>query len=255
MSLPRSRIALGWVRHRRHTPRRHAFAYRVGMPLLDLDEAPALLAGHPLWGWQRRAWLSVRREDFLPGDETDLAEAARRRHAERTGCYLPGRVELLAQPRWLGYCFNPIALFFLHDAQGRLAGMLAEVRSTPWGERICYAMPVPAGATRWRHRNAKAMHVSPFMPMDMEYHWRCRRDSQRLTVHIENHRDGIRVFDATLHLELRPASRWQMTALPLRHPWMTGKTQLAIHFEALRLYLKRVPYVPHPDSISRPQTR
>ena len=181
-----------------------------------------------------------------------LAAAVREEFERQLGSRPDGRVEMLANPRCFGYCFNPIALFFLHDREDRLVGVLAEVRNTPWGGRIAYAMPVPPGSTRWSHCNRKAMHVSPFLPMDMEYRWRCARDARRLTVHIENHRAGHCVFDATMHLNLAPASKWNMTAMLLRHPLMPLKIITAIHWQALRLWFKRIPVFNPSDSDKKP---
>lgn len=248
MSRLHSRMGTGWVRHRRHSPRAHAFRYRLCMPLLDLDEAPEVVESNRWWGWNRRAPVSVRREDYLEPADRPLRDAVLDAYEQQRGERPCGRVEMLANPRYFGYCFNPIALYFLHDEDDTLVGVLAEVRNTPWGENTAYAMPVPRGERSWKHRNAKAMHVSPFLPMDMEYRWKCSRDERALTVHIENHRNGERVFDATLHLNLAPMSRNNMTAALLRYPLMTFKVIAAIHWQALRLWLKRVPIIAHPGS-------
>lgn len=244
-----SRIGFGSVRHRRHAKRAHAFNYSMAMPLLNLDELPEICGRSRLWSLERRNWISWKREDYL-GDPTQaLKQVVLDKVEEQLGLRLDGAVLQLAQPRYFGYVFNPLALYFCFDANKRLRACLAEVTSTPWGEKVCYAMAIPPGQSAWTHCNAKAMHVSPFLAMDMEYRWKLRWQAERLTVHIANYRDGEREFDATLDLNLIPADASGLRRTALGFPLMTIKIIAAIHWQALRLWLKGVPFIPRDQAL------
>lgn len=249
---PKSAIGFGRVRHRRSGPRKHQFEYAMGMPLLDLDELPRIFKQSRWWSLETPNWISWRRGDYLGDPQTPLKQAVQDKAEELLGERFEGRVLQLAQPRYAGYVFNPIALYFCFDDEDQLRACVAEVTSTPWKERRCYAMTVPRGTPSWQHRNIKAMHVSPFLPMDMEYLWRIHASDKRLTVHIENWRQGERVFDATLALRLKPADQQSLNQAVFGFPFMTLKTIAAIHWQALLLWLKGVPFIPRPDAIKTP---
>ncbi len=214
------------------------------MPLLDLDELDGIARRSRLWAIERPAWVSWRRRDYLGDPAVPLARAVRDEAERLLGIRPQGKVLQLAQPRHLGHAFNPIALYFCFDRQGALRACVAEVTSTPWGERIRYAMAVPEGVDRWTHSHPKAMHVSPFLAMDMDYHWRLRWRDERLSVHIANMRGGERLFDATLCLDLAPATTGNLRRAALRFPLMSTRIIAAIHWQALRLWLKGVPFIP-----------
>ncbi|MBY6028014.1 MULTISPECIES: DUF1365 domain-containing protein [Halomonas] len=253
ITTPRSRIYRGTLRHRRFLPRQHSFDYRVWMALLDLDELPALFDGVPGFSARRPALARFRREDYLParGQQLSLAEAAREEVRERLGAAPEGRVTLLTQLSSPWVSFNPISLYYLYhpaDETGeeRLGAVLGEVTNTPWRERTRYASAVDG--SRHTHRAAfdKDLHVSPFLPMGMTYQWRFNSPGEALFMHMETWRDEQRHFDATLTLEGQPATRGALISTLARQPWMATKTLAAIHWEALKLWLKGVPLHDHP---------
>ena len=132
-----------------------------------------------------------------------------------------GPVRLLTHPRHFGYGFNPVNFYYCFDAtdQAPRVAIVAEINNTPWGERHCYVLPQSANRgtpDRLQFEFDKDFHVSPFMPMDMEYDWRFTRPDDALAVHMENRRDGRKVFDATLdaapaadHRALHSPPRWR----------------------------------------------
>ncbi len=259
-----SAVYLGDVRHRRHLPRPHAFAYPTAMLLLDLDELPRVLEGHRGWGVERRAPLAFRRADHHGDPAVPLAEAVRRTVAERTGRRPAGPVRLLTKPRLLGRNFNPVTFAYCYAEDGRsLQAVLAEVTNTPWGETHAYVVDVddaeervPASAPGSRAGRLgeqlsweldKVFHVSPFMAMDHRYRWRLSVPDERLVVHLESHREEGRVFDATLTLRRRPLDAASLRAFVRRQPLGTIADVARIYGHALALALKGVPHFPHPD--------
>jgi DUF1365 family protein len=143
----------------------------------------------------------------------------------------------LEMPPSLGVAFNPVRFHFEMDG-GEVAALAAEVTNTPWGERRTYEFEGRAG------RAEKGLHVSPFLGMDHEYVCHATAPGDRLTVHIENRRDGERVFDATLSLERRPAG--DMRRLRLRHPAQPLRVLALIYGHAALLALRGARYHPHP---------
>lgn len=250
MSGPRSCICYGTLRHRRFLPRPHQFTYRVWMMWLDLAELPELFDGVPGFSARRPALARFRREDHLTPGKRSLAEAAREEVARQLGHAPQGRVYLLTQLRTLGSGFNPISLYYLYhrdEEGGGLGAVLGEVTNTPWRERTRYACSVDAGRHGHRAEFTKALHVSPFLPLDMTYRWRFDTPGESLSLHMETWHNGQRHFDASLYLAMRPATRTALLVALARCPWMNLKTLAAIHFEALRLWAKGVPIHDHPQ--------
>lgn len=245
-----SAVYEGWVRHRRFGPRPHAFRYRICLLWLDLAELDRVFEGRWLWSVGRPNLASFRREDYLGDPALPLDEAVRRAVEARTGRRPEGPVRLLTHPRYFGYVFNPISLYYCYEADGeRPTAIVAEVTNTPWRERHTYVLPMtasPGAADKPRVRTPKALHVSPFLPMDLEYAWRLTSPGERLLVHLEDLQAGRRVFDATLNLRRRPLSGMNLARALWRYPFMTGQVILGIHWQALRLWLKGVPVHEHP---------
>ncbi|MGM3172580.1 DUF1365 domain-containing protein [Dickeya lacustris] len=243
-----SALYSGWLRHRRFSPKAHDFTYPIFMLLLDLDEL-ALLKTVGI-GSRRIALASFQPQDYLTGG--DLKHAVRERLTALTGETLNGKVYLLCQLRYCGFHFNPVNFYYCHDESGQLRWLLAEVRNTPWNERHVYAIPADNPTPQ-----AKRFHVSPFNPLEMDYHWRFTAPGASLSVHIENHDrpepgsdttlNATKVLDATLQLRRVALTRRSLHQHIRRLPMMTLKTAVAIYWQALRLWLKNVPVYAHPS--------
>lgn len=242
-----SALYRGWVSHQRLLPRTHGFRYRIGMLYLDLDEQAEVLALSPLAGASRWAAFGFRETDYLPqatGQGIALRDAVRQRLSEALGRTPQGRICLLTQPRSWGLAFNPISLFYCFEADGSLAAILCEVSNTPWRQRYHYVLPThPDGESR--HRVDKSFHVSPFLPRELEYRMRFSAPGTQLRVTMQDWAGEQKMFEAGLGLERIELTRHSLHRHLLSFPWMTGKTVLAIYWQALRLLLKRIPVFNH----------
>ncbi|MBP6515365.1 MAG: DUF1365 domain-containing protein, partial [Steroidobacteraceae bacterium] len=155
--------------------------------------------------------------------------------------------------RYFGVVMNPVTFYYCFDAgDSRLETLVAEITNTPWDQRHTYVLPrgdaEPEGhSLRWRF--GKSFHVSPFMPMDMDYDWCFNEPAESLLVHMQNLRDGQLVFDATLNLQRKPVSSAALARALVSFPMVTIKVAVLIYWQALKLLLKRVPFFTHPDKL------
>ncbi|MDF3981674.1 DUF1365 domain-containing protein [Luteibacter sp. PPL201] len=254
-----SAIYEGRVTHRRHLPREHAFTYRMAQVYLDLGELEDVFRDRWFWSIERRNLAQWRRADYLGPDDLPLDEAVRRRVHARTGHRPRGPIRMLSHLRYGGYVFNPVTFYYCYgEDRTTLDTIVAEITNTPWGERHAYVLPVDRAA---RHGRAmawhfdKAFHVSPFMAMERAYDWRFTAPADDLRVHMKVHRGDACEFDADLALDRRPLNAASLARVLWRYPLMTAQVMGAIHWQALRLWLKRTPVHDHPGLASLTDAR
>ncbi len=251
--LMHSAIYHGSLRHRRFAPRAHAFRYRLFLVYLDLAELDVVFRGRWLWSTRRTALARFDRADHLGDPAVPLDLAVRDLVEQRTGRRPAGPIRLLTHLRYFGHCFNPVSFYYCYDVDGTgIETVVAEVNNTPWGERHCYVLSNPSVAIAGKHgryRSDKALHVSPFMPMDLAYDWGFSAPGERLNVHMALQETGsscAKIFDATLRLERAPITAMRLAGALMRFPLMTVQVVAAIHWQALKLWFKRVPVHTHP---------
>lgn len=240
----------GTLRHRRFTPAAHGYAYSLFMMYLDLDELPTLFRRRWLWSCHRPAPARFLREDHLGAADVALKQAVGDLVEGATAKRPDGPIRLLTHLRYFGYGFNPVSFYYCFDRAGqRVETVVAEVNNTPWGEQHSYVLGRSmneAGSGRLRYRFNKAFHVSPFMEMDVQYDWRFVEPSRRLTIHMDNWRRGERFFDATMTLARTEMTGASLARVLAQYPFMTAKVIGTIYWNALRLWVKGVPFHAHP---------
>ena len=224
-------------------PFRHQFRYRVFTSLLDIDNLPD--ARRRTFAIDGFSLFSFHNRDHGPRDGTPLRPWVDEQIA-RAGLARPERVMLLSMPRFLGWAFNPISIYFGFDRRGALETVVYEVKNT-FGDQHPYvldARPDNDGAAR--HRQRKEMYVSPFIDMDQVYRFTLRPPAEKLSLRIRQAgRDGD-VLIATQNGTVAPLTDGRLLGLSVSHPIAAIKVFAAIHWQALLLRLKGARFLRYP---------
>jgi DUF1365 family protein len=251
----KSCLYVGQVRHRRFTPRSHQFSYKLFLVYLDLSELPSVFDRFWLWSIEKANIASFRRKDHLGENRLPLDTSVRDHIEQETGRRPQGPIRLLTHLSYFGFRFNPVSMYYCFDEQDEnLEFIVAEVNNTPWGEQYCYVLNSKdnqsqkdsPGNKLHRYFENKRFHVSPFMPMDMQYDWRFSTPDDALSVHMENYQHEQKVFDATLKLKKRDMTSRNLALALFQFPLITMKIVFAIYYQALLLWLKKIPFINHP---------
>ncbi len=238
-------IFIGNVQHRRFVSKTHKFNYRLFMLYLDLAELDHVFNDYWLWSHKGFNLAAFKRNKYLGDPNESLLNSVKKLMAQQTNT-VPDKVCLLTNLAYYGYCFNPISLYFCQQ-QNQLTHCIAEVTNTPWNEQHAYVLTANAVKPDvYTMHFQKALHVSPFLTMDYEYRLQCKYTPQQIIVNIENWQNDACHFDATLSLQAKPINHRNLAKILLQFPFITGKIITAIHWQALRLWLKRVPIIAHP---------
>ncbi|WP_198521106.1 DUF1365 domain-containing protein [Pseudoalteromonas spongiae] len=237
-----SGIYCGQVRHRRFSPKQHAFSYSMYMLALDLDELDLVATTSHLFSLKKFAPISFFQDDYIKGEPGNLKQRIASKVTQLGGNWDGTKVTFMGQCRNFGIYFSPANFFFCYDQDNVCTTMLVEVSNTPWLERHYYVVDISK-----QQRMDKTFHVSPFMDLDMQYVWRVKAPQEKVLIHIENHKSE-KVFDATVALSRCEFSRRNMLKTWLSTPAMTLKVVVGIYWQALKLFAKRIPFIAHPNA-------
>jgi uncharacterized protein len=246
---PAAAFYFGEVMHARLKPKHHRFSYRVMSLLIDLGRLSEADRMSRLFAVNRAGLYSFHEKDHGPRDGSSLRAYALARAAGHGIDLTGGRVLLLCYPRLLGFTFNPLSVYFCHRADGQLALLIYEVRNT-FGEIHPYVLPVRPGeltAAGLRQEQDKLFYVSPFIEMAMRYRFRITPPDGCVRLRIlESDREGP-LLAATFSGQRRALTTMALLRSFVTLPLVTLKIVAAIHWEALRLWLKGVRLVRRPD--------
>ncbi|MFT5105811.1 MAG: DUF1365 family protein [Pseudoalteromonas tetraodonis] len=230
------------VVHKRLSPKTHSFRYRLFFLDLDLDELPRL--GRKLWlfGHNRFNLFQFRDSDHLDLGKPTLRENLDAYLGEQ-GIELPvgAKVRLVTLPRIAGYIFNPVCFYFFSSADGRPLHALVEVCNT-FKELKPYLIEAPQGDTRFRLTVAKNFYVSPFSELDTEFDFRLKVPGERIEINIDDREDGEVVLLSWIRGQRRELTNFRLFVCVFKYPLLTLQVVVKIHWQALRLWLKKLPF-------------
>jgi len=239
----------GVIRHTRYRPKENSFHHAVFFLYLDLAELDMVFDGRWLWSTKGVNLAYLRRKDHFGDPSLSLDEAVRKLVQSKTGRRPAGPLRMMTHLRYLGHNFNPATFYYCHDAAGgRVETIVVEVHNTPWGEVHCYVVDERDNIgtqEKKRFRLKKDFTVSPFMPMNLDYDWTFTEPGSRVNVHMADYDAEGKIFEADLSAERREITGASLAAMLLRYPVVTVKVIAGIYWQALRLWVKGVPFYGH----------
>lgn len=229
------------VMHRRLAPKKHEFVYRIFLFLFDLDELPEIERRVPFFSVNTPNLYSLCDEDYFQFHSRGIRQNLETFLATQNLPLRPARIQLLTLPRLLGYTFNPVSVFFCFDENDRPLTSVIQVGNT-FGELKPYLVPCDPAGTGFHVRAPKNYYVSPFSELDLEFDFRFDPPGRRLRLAIDDYRGGERVLVSTVTGAREELTAANLARFSIRYPLVTLKVIFLIHWEALRLWLKKIPF-------------
>tara|TARA_R110002110_G_scaffold119309_2_gene293726 strand:- start:7061 stop:7813 length:753 start_codon:yes stop_codon:yes gene_type:complete len=236
----------GTLRHRRFIPKVHEFTYKVFYFYFNINELASLCDTISFLSQEKFNYLSFYRKNYIGDASQPISETVNKLLSSQN-TKPSSDVFMMTQLSHLGFCFNPISLYFTYQ-DDMLQSLIADVQNTPWGEKHPYVLTNPNDISHqsYAFQFLKKLHVSPFFDMRFVYDLNLKLTKENFIVHMQNMKDDIKHFDVTLSMQGVPFSANALKKLIVKHPFVSQKIILSIYWQALKLYIKRIPFVSHP---------
>ena len=231
----------GKVIHRRFKPKEHYFKYSVFSLLIDIDELEIIENTIKIFSHNKFNIISFFDKDHGPRDGTSVKEWVIKNLKDIGIENQKIQIKLLCYPRIFGYVFNPLSVFFIYDESSRLISILYEVKNT-FGEQHTYVFKTEDEKVIINDCSKK-FHVSPFIEMECHYYFRVLKPSDKISVIIDQKDKDGKLLNASQDGKAAELNEKNLLTSYISHPLMTFKIIAAIHYEALKLWLKGIKII------------
>ena len=235
-------IYSGNVIHKRFKPKIHFFKYKVFSLLIDLDELNTLHKQLSIFSYNKFNLISFYDADHGPRDGTSIKHWVIQNLKKNKIPTSHIKIKLLCYPRILGYVFNPLSVFFIYNQQSKLIAIFYEVKNT-FGEQHTYIFKINKQQQRLQHDCSKKFYVSPFLEMNCTYYFKIVKPGKKISIVIDQHDELGKILYASQDGTKEILTNTNLIKTYLKHPLMSFKVIVAIHFEAMKLWLKRIKLI------------
>ncbi len=238
----------GHVIHTRFAPKAHCFKYHFFWSAISLDEIKEVFAKHKLWSVDAWNICSFNRKDHIGNPNLPLDQCVKDLIQNSTGYRPNGTIQLITHLGYLGFRFNPVSFYVLRNETKKIEFIVAEINNTPWGEQFCYIIDARnQSADSIKAEMKKVFHISPFFSMNIDYKWSFSFLANQLNIQMENWENDEKVFQVVVQVEQQELNTRSMTKFLFKYPLMTCQVIGGIYWQALRLWLKKIPVYTHPN--------
>ena len=232
----------GTVIHQRFKPKIHLFKYRVFSLLIDLSELKNLDRKIKFFSLNRFNLISFFEKDHGDRDGSSLIDWVKKNLRDNAIDSTNIKIKLFCYPRIFGYVFNPLSVFYVYDLNDKLSAILYEVKNT-FNEQHTYIFNVKNNQNLIQHNCRKKFHVSPFIEMNCNYFFRLLRPGEKISVVIDQYQENEKILFASQDGKRANFTSSELIKSYLKHPLMTFKIIVAIHFEAFKLWIKGIRFI------------
>jgi len=236
----------GEVIHQRFDLINHGFRYNVLYYFLDTETVAKVFKYPGLLSYNSAGLLSFWRKDYFGNPDESINDSIKKYIFQQTEDKFVGKVFVLTNVSYLGFCFNPVSFYYCYDLKGDLKYIISEITNTPWGEK--HANLFTYTGDNFTYEFKKDFHVSPFIPMNVMYRWNFKKPNGILSVKMENFypHQNEHFFHALFNLKKQTFSIANLSKYFFLYPLMSFKIVLGIYFQAFLLFLKKAPFYTHP---------
>ena len=237
-----SAIYNGKVIHKRFKPKVHYFKYKVFSLLIDLSELEILDKKVNFFSYNKFNLISFYEKDHGDRDGSSLTLWVKKNLEKYNIQAKDIKIKILCYPRIFGFVFNPLSVFYIYNLQDQLISILYEVKNT-FGEQHTYLFKVTKDANLIQNNCSKKFHVSPFIEMNCNYFFRLLKPGNKISVIIDQYDNEGQILYASQDGTRSDFNTQHLIKSYLKHPIMTFKIILAIHFEAFKLWAKGIKFI------------
>ena len=246
-----SAIYTGRVKHTRYFHDLHQFNYALTMYYINLNELDQITQNHQFISNNKFNLLSFIRKSYLGHPSQSIESAVKQKLTEQGYKYEASNISLLTHLSYLGYCYNPVTFYFCFDSTGdNLQYILSEINNTPWNERHTYVLACDPKKTKHEFNFDKQFHISPFMPMNLNYKWYISNPSSKINIYMQTYKSDNLYFEANLLLDRIELSNKSIIKEFVKFPFMTQEVICKIYWQAFKLWFKRFTFYRHPGKIN-----